>query len=120
MATAAWYPWAFHAYWVPVYPSGVTQVVVDISGGKITVERGMEEGKETVTATLPAVISVARGEINEPRHPSFMGIRKASKAAVPTWAAGDLGLSAGQVGKAGSVMDWVDMRKPPVRVPSVK
>lgn len=95
------------------YLSGVTKVV-DISGGKITVERGMEEGKETVTATLPAVISVAR-EINEPRYPSFMGIRKASKATVPTWAAGDLGLSAGQVGKAGSVMDWVDMRKPPAR-----
>lgn len=94
----------------------LTQVtkIVDISGGKITVERQLEEGRETISASLPAVVSVSK-EINEPRYPSFMGIRKASKAAVPTWAAGDLGLSAGQVGKAGSVMDWVDMRKPPAR-----
>ncbi len=95
------------------YLSGVTKVV-DISGGKITVERSLEEGKETTTAALPAVVSVAR-EINEPRYPSFMGIRKANKATIPSWAAGDLGLSAGQVGKAGSVMDWVDMRKPAAR-----
>lgn len=95
------------------YLSGVTKVV-DISGGKITVERSMEEGKETTTATLPAVLSVAR-EINEPRYPSFMGIRKANKAIIPSWTGGDLGLSAGQVGKAGSVMVWVDMRKPAAR-----
>ncbi len=95
------------------YLSGVTKVV-NVGGGKITVERGMEEGKETVTAMLPAVISVAR-EINEPRYPSFMGIRKAGKATIPTWAAGDVGLSASQVGKAGSVMEWVEMRKPPAR-----
>ena len=63
----------------------------------------MEEGKETTTATLPAVLSVAR-EINEPRYPSFMGILKANKAIIPSWTGGDLGLSAGQVGKAGSVM----------------
>ncbi len=98
--------------------SGVVKVV-DVSGGKITVERSLEEGKETVSANLPAVLSVAR-EINEPRYPSFMGIRKAAKAAIPTWSAGDVGLGADQVGKVGSVSDWIDLRKPPARAAQVE
>ena len=49
--------------------------------------------KETVTAKLPVVISFVK-EINEPRYPPFMGIRKASKATIPNWTAGDIGVSA--------------------------
>ena len=44
-----------------------------------------------MTASLPVVISVVR-EINEPRYPSFMGIRKANKAAIPTTNLGELGV----------------------------
>lgn len=60
-------------------------------GGKITVERLLEEGREVVGGPLPAVVSVVK-EINEPRYPSFMGIRKASKAEIPSWSLADLGL----------------------------
>ncbi|MCC6261358.1 MAG: electron transfer flavoprotein subunit beta, partial [Anaerolineales bacterium] len=52
-----------------------------------------EEGKQIVTANLPAVISVVQS-IGEPRYPSFMGIRKASKAEIPIWSLNDLGISA--------------------------
>jgi electron transfer flavoprotein beta subunit len=31
-------------------------------------------------------------EINEPRYPSFMGIRKASRAEIPVWSTTDIGL----------------------------
>lgn len=55
----------------------------------ITVEQLMEEGQQTISAPLPAVINVLKG-INEPRYPSFMGIRKAAKAEVPVWTAVDL------------------------------
>ena len=91
----------------------LTQVtkIVDISGGKITVERMLEEGRETITASLPAVVSVSK-EINEPRYPSFMGIRK---AAIPVWKLGDLGLSAGAVGAGAAKANWTDVRKPPAR-----
>jgi len=65
---------------------------LDPGGRSITVERMMEESRQSVRAGLPAVVGVVK-EINEPRYPSFMGIRRASKAEIPTWAAADLGLS---------------------------
>ncbi len=54
-------------------------------------ERLLEEGKQVVTAKLPAVITVLK-DINEPRYPSFIGIRKASKAVIPEWSLADLGV----------------------------
>jgi electron transfer flavoprotein beta subunit len=61
--------------------------------GSVQVERVTEEGRQTVKANLPAVLSVVQS-IGEPRYPSFMGIRKASKATIPVWALSDLGMSA--------------------------
>ena len=92
--------------------------IVDISGGKITVERNLEEGRETISASLPAVVSVSK-EINEPRYPSFMGIRKAAKASIPTWKLADLGLGAGDVGAGAAKANWTDVRKPPARASHV-
>ena len=60
--------------------------------GTVTVDRVIEEGRQTVSAKLPAVVSVVQS-IGEPRYPSFMGIRKASKANIPVWSLGDLGVS---------------------------
>jgi len=65
---------------------------VDHAAGTITVERLLEEGKEVVTSRLPAVISVVK-DINEPRYPSFIGIRKASKAEIPVLTSADLGVT---------------------------
>jgi electron transfer flavoprotein beta subunit len=70
-------------------PLTYVSAIKEIGGGTITVERLLDDGKETVTASLPVVISVVK-EINEPRYPSLMGIRKASRAAIPTWTASDL------------------------------
>lgn len=66
---------------------------IDFAAGTIRVERLLEEGKQIVTSRLPAVISVMK-DINEPRYPSFIGIRKASKAVIPVWSLGDLGIAA--------------------------
>jgi len=68
-------------------------LAVDYGAGTIKVERLLEEGKQIVSSKLPAVISVMK-DINEPRYPSFIGIRKASKATIPIWSLGDLGISA--------------------------
>jgi electron transfer flavoprotein beta subunit len=59
----------------------------------VTVERVLEEGRQIMKANLPAVLSVVQS-IGEPRYPSFMGIRKASKANIPVWSLSDLGISA--------------------------
>lgn len=71
------------------YVSAILEV--DADAGTIKVEKTLEQGKQVVTAQLPAVISVLKG-INEPRYPSFIGIRKASKAKIPEWSSADLGV----------------------------
>jgi electron transfer flavoprotein beta subunit len=62
-------------------------------GGKIVAERHLEEQIETVEAPLPAVVSVVK-DINEPRYPSLLRIKKVAKVEIPTWSAADLGASA--------------------------
>lgn len=87
---------------------------VDFEAKTITVVRALESGRETVTSSLPAVVSVLK-EIKEPRYPSFMGIRKAAKAKIPEWGLADLGLSADEVGQAGSQVQWPDVSLPPAK-----
>ncbi|MGA7194993.1 MAG: electron transfer flavoprotein subunit beta/FixA family protein [Anaerolineales bacterium] len=64
-----------------------------VEGGSVKVARIIEEGRQIVSAKLPAVLSIVQS-IGEPRYPSFMGIRKASKANIPVWSLSDLGISA--------------------------
>jgi electron transfer flavoprotein beta subunit len=66
---------------------------IDPAAKTIRVQRETEQGTETVTSKLPAVISVLK-DINEPKYPTFIGIRKAAKAQIPVWGLADLGLSA--------------------------
>jgi electron transfer flavoprotein beta subunit len=81
----------------------------DPGAKSIKVERTMEEGRQKVEGKLPAVVSVIK-DIGEPRYPSFMGIRKASRANIPTWSLGDLGLEAPE-----SHVEWPELINPPVR-----
>jgi electron transfer flavoprotein beta subunit len=62
---------------------------LDLGGRTITVERLVEEGREVVTSPLPCLITVVK-DINSPRYPSFLGIRRANKREYPTWSAEDL------------------------------
>jgi len=87
---------------------------VDFDAKTITVVRAIDGGRETVTASLPAVVSVLK-EIGEPRYPSFMGIRKAAKAKIPEMGLADLGLSADDVGAAGSQAQWLEVTLPPAQ-----
>ncbi len=95
-------------------PLTFVSAIKEIGDGRITVERLLDDGKETVTASLPVVISVVK-EINDPRYPSFMGIRKASRATIPVWGADDLGVSVG-----GSKVDWSQVYAMPPREGSVE
>ena len=75
----------------------------------IHVERVIEEGRQSVKANLPAVLSVVQS-IGEPRYPSFMGIRKAGKATIPVWSLSDLGMSA-----PAAVIKRSELLNPPAR-----
>ncbi len=104
--------------WTPLtFVSEIKEL--DPDAGTITVERLLEGGKETVSSRLPVVISVVK-EINEPRYPSFMGIRKANRAEIPTLTAADLDLDAGSAGKAASKVDWANVYELPPRDTSVE
>jgi electron transfer flavoprotein beta subunit len=66
---------------------------IKVDGQTLQVERVIEEGRQVVSVNLPAVMSVVQS-IGEPRYPSFMGIRKASKAEIPVWSLKELGIPA--------------------------
>jgi electron transfer flavoprotein beta subunit len=83
--------------------------VIKVDGSKVTVERSIEEGRQTVSAEAPAVLSVVK-DFGEPRYPSFMGIRKASRADIPAWTLTDLGISA-----PAPVVAWPALINPPSR-----
>lgn len=87
----------------------LVSVMKPVSGGMIQVERSIEEGRQQVEAKLPVVISVSK-DIGEPRYPSFMGIRKASRASIPVWSLADLGISA-----PAAVVRWPQVANPPLR-----
>jgi electron transfer flavoprotein beta subunit len=86
---------------------------VDPRAKTLRAVRLLENGRETVSSKLPAVITVVK-EINEPRYPSFIGIRRAARATIPTWGLADLGIEASQVGQAGSQVKW-EVGLPPAR-----
>ncbi len=65
---------------------------VDFAAKTIRVKRQVEQGMQTISSQLPAVISVIK-DINEPKYPTFIGIRKAAKAEIPVWSLADLGLA---------------------------
>ncbi len=66
---------------------------ITVEDGSVKIERVIEEGRQTVSAKMPVVLSVVQS-IGEPRYPSFMGIRKASKAEIPIWSLSDIGADA--------------------------
>jgi electron transfer flavoprotein beta subunit len=88
--------------------------IVDIADGRITVERLVDGDQETVAVSLPAVVSVGK-EINEPRYPSFMGIRKANKAEITVISVGELGVDA-----TNAATQWTNIRKPETRKSAVR
>lgn len=102
------------------YLGYVAQIkAVDFAAKTITVVRALEGGRETLTSRLPAVVSVLK-EIGEPRYPNIIKIRKAAKAIVPEWGLAKVGLSAGQVGAAGSQARWPEVTLPPERATTLE
>jgi electron transfer flavoprotein beta subunit len=87
---------------------------IKVQDGSVTVDRVIEEGRQTVNAKLPAVLSVVQS-IGEPRYPSFMGIRKASKATIPVWSLGDLGVAAPE-----AVVRRSELTNPPVQETTIE
>lgn len=91
------------------WPALTLVSVIKVDGRSLRVERAIEEGRQIVTAKLPAVVSLVK-DSGEPRYPSFMGIRKASKAEIPTWSLSQIGIPA-----PAAVIEHVTLINAPVR-----
>ncbi|MDY6843155.1 MAG: electron transfer flavoprotein subunit beta/FixA family protein [Thermodesulfobacteriota bacterium] len=77
----------------------------------VTTNRQIEGGEEVVECQLPAVLTAQKG-LNEPRYASLPGIMKAKKKELKTLTLSDIGLSADEVGKAGSNTEISKMSLP--------
>ena len=73
------------------WPQGTFASKVEIADGKVSVAREVDGGTETVSLTLPAVIT-ADLRLNEPRYASLPNIMKARKKPLETIAADSLGV----------------------------
>ena len=77
---------------------------ITLAGNKITVERSLDEGIETLECELPALVCISR-EINQPRFPTLIQIMSAGKKEMIEWNAQVLGIDASTAGKAASKIE---------------
>jgi electron transfer flavoprotein beta subunit len=87
-----------------------------VADGQATIRRDGDTSTETVTASLPAVVSVT-DQINEPRYPSFKGIMAAKKKPVEVWSLADIEVDPDQVGLAAA---WTKVESFAARPPREK
>jgi electron transfer flavoprotein beta subunit len=84
-----------------------------VDGGTVTIRRDGDDASSTITASLPALVSVT-DQTGEARYPSFKGIMAAKKKPVETLTLADLGVEPAQVGlgAAWSAVESVTKRPP--------
>ena len=80
-----------------------TVTKLEINGGEVVAERDAEGDTEIVSAPLPALVTAQQG-LNEPRYPSLIGIRKASKKPLTKMTVAELGLDAQAIASRVSVV----------------
>lgn len=96
--------------------SVVSRFEIAADGKSARAERDIEGGREVVETPLPAVITAQKG-LNEPRYPSFRGIRQARSKPFTQWTVADLALDVGVVGAAGAKLQVIEILPPPERPP---
>ena len=86
---------------------------VSVEGGTVTIRRDGDDASTTITASLPALVSVT-DQTGEARYPSFKGIMAAKKKPVTTLTLADLGIDPASVGlgAAWSVVEDTSKRPP--------
>lgn len=85
-----------------------------VADGAATIVRHLPEAHETVTAALPALVSVT-DEANKARYPNFKLIMAARTKPVTTWTLGDIGVDPVSVGAMAARTTVVDASPRPAR-----
>jgi electron transfer flavoprotein beta subunit len=89
----------------------VVKLDLDVERRVVTVERMFEDGRQVLSAPLPAVVGTVKG-LNDPRYATFKGLRRASNVEYPTWRLADIGVERTKVGSAGSGVRWLGASAP--------
>jgi electron transfer flavoprotein beta subunit len=84
---------------------------LDSGARRVVVDRALERVVETVETSLPAVLTTVK-DLNQPRYPSLLKVRKASKAEIPAYGMAELGLEPGQLAPH---IQYIDRVPPPPR-----
>jgi len=101
------------------YVSKINRVELAPAPGAIEVERVLDEGRETLLAALPVLLTVVK-DINIPRLTTIADIRRAVRMKIPTWKAADLaGADPAKLGLDGSPTRVVTICSPPGRAGTV-
>ncbi len=94
-------------------PQGTFANSVEVDGGSVTVKREVDGGLETVTLTLPAVVTTDL-RLNEPRYASLPNIMKAKSKPLAQKTAADYGVD------IAPRLKTLKVTEPPVRQAGVK
>lgn len=84
---------------------------IEVTDGKVRVERVADDGYEVISVALPAVITVTN-ELGEPRYPTIKGIMVAKKKEAVIWKPADIGVTPAQVGISGRRAKLVKLFQP--------
>ncbi len=77
-------------------PHVATVVKVEVEGDGVVAHRDAEGDTEVISAKMPVLLTAQQG-LNEPRYPSLLGIRKASKKPIEKKTLADLGINPSDV-----------------------
>ncbi|MFK4654280.1 electron transfer flavoprotein beta subunit [Bradyrhizobium japonicum] len=83
---------------------------IELTGGAVRVERQTPRGYNVLECPLPCVLTVAAAA-NEPRSPSFNGVRRARQANVPTLSVAELGFDASELASTQRVIAATDVAR---------
>ena len=92
-------------------PSVTLARKIEVTDGKVRVEKVADDGYEVVEVSLPALITVSN-ELGEPRYPTIKGIMTAKKKEPIIWKPADIGVEPSQVGAAGRRARLVKLFQP--------
>jgi electron transfer flavoprotein beta subunit len=84
---------------------------LDVADGRVAGTRVTDDGTATVSAALPAVVSITEA-LPDARFPNFKGIMSAKKKPYETLSLADLGVVANDPGAASSIMLSVAAKPP--------
>jgi len=86
---------------------------VDVTDGKLKIQRETDSGYQVVSGPLPAMVSVTMG-VGEPRYPSLKGIMGAKKKTIAMSSHAELGVT-DALGAGSAKTELLDVKPPPER-----